>query len=230
MSTVTPFPGVTMECFYFHWRLGRLKHFQLASRLFIKEKKWFESFMAAPNWNNSLKRKQSSTLNKAAQQDSVQCSTEQGQWHSFPGGRWLLQAPKATPQSQKCPQALALISSTLSLSGTLAAPRAGVQTPGFSQQPWDLIFLAWITIQLERFCCWLFKGRYWPKLQPGWKVTLIKPTLYKQGTQGEFFPGIHLNLLLGAVPEPKHWECCPPGLWSTLDWWVQPLRELLLCL
>lgn len=35
------------------------------------------------------------------------------------------------PHFQKCPQAL--ISSSLSLSGTLAAPRAGIQTPGFCQ-------------------------------------------------------------------------------------------------
>lgn len=155
---------------------------------------------------------------------TLQSSTEQGQWHSFLG-RGILQAPKASPWSQKCPQALTLISSTLSLSGTLAAPRAGIQTPGFSHQPWNLIFLAWITRQVEHFCFWPFRGRYWPKLQPGWKATLIKATLYKQGTAGEFFPGIHLDLVLGAVPEPKHWECCSPGGWSTLDLWVQPLRS-----
>lgn len=214
MSTVIPLSGVTAECFYFHWRLERLKYFQLSSGLFIKDKKWLENLMAAPNWENSLEREQSSILNKAAPGDSVQFSTGQGQWHSFPGGGWILQTPRATPRSQNCPQALALINSTLSLPGTLAAPRAGVQTPGFSQQPWNLIFLARITTQVEHFCCWPFKGRYWPKLQPGWKVTLIKPTLYKQGTRGEFFPGIHLDLVLGAVPEPKHRECCPPASWS----------------
>lgn len=213
-----------MECFCFHWRVGRLKYFQLASKLFMKEKIWFKNLMAAPSWNNSLRRGQSRILNKAAQGDSVQSSTEQGQWHSFLG-RGILQAPKASPRSQKRPQALTLISSTLSLSGTLAAPRAELQTPGFSHQPWNLIFLAWITRQVEHFCYWPFRGRYWPKLQPGWKATLIKATLYKQGTAGEFFPGIHLDLVLGAVPEPKHWECCSPGGWSTLDLWVQPLRS-----
>lgn len=186
--------------------------------------------MAAPlSWNNSLRRGQSSILNKAAQGDSVQFSTEQGQWHSFPG-EVNPPSPQGLTMTSEMPSGLDLDKSTLSLSGTLTAPRAGVQTPGFSHQPWNLIFLAWITRQVEHFCYWPFKGSYWPRLQPGWKVTLIKATLYKQGTGGEFFPGIHLDLVLGAVPQPKHWECCSPGFWSTLDLWVQPLRQLLLCL
>lgn len=70
----------------FYWRLGKLKYFQLASKFFIEEKNWLKNLMAAPNLNNRLKREQSSTLNWAAQGDSVQFSTEQGLWHSFPWG------------------------------------------------------------------------------------------------------------------------------------------------
>lgn len=33
--------------------------------------------MAAPNWNNSLKREQSSILNKAAQGDWILCNSAQ---------------------------------------------------------------------------------------------------------------------------------------------------------
>lgn len=116
-----PFSAVTMECFCFHWRLGRLKYFQLASKLFIKEQIWFENLMAAPDWNNSLRREQSSILKRAAQGTLCNPAQNKDRGTAFLG-RGILQAPKASPPPQKCPQALTLISSTLSLSGTLAAP------------------------------------------------------------------------------------------------------------
>lgn len=60
------------------------------------------------------------------------------------------------------------LSETLSVLHNLCCPMSSFF---FNIQVWKFIFLTWRTIQVEQyFCYWNFKGSYWPKLHPGWKI------------------------------------------------------------